>query len=173
MTATSMSLEKLFFVNEDWHSTYAIDEIEIYCGLLEHLQKKIDSLERGARNQKSALINVQSVTSSYALELAMKSLWALDNPDKQVPHTHNLVEIFNGLKAETVKALERYELSLEGLKKTPEPFSSNRYSMESGRVEGRITVYKTPFLRALTQLLRDKLVDSRATLLESPQSFES
>ncbi len=43
MTATSMSLEKLFFVNEDWHSTYAIDEIEIYCDLLEHLQKKIDS----------------------------------------------------------------------------------------------------------------------------------
>ena len=103
----------------------------------------------------------------------MKSLWALDNADKPVPHTHNLVEIFTGLKAETVKALECYDLSLEGLKKTPEPFSSNRYSMESGRVERRITVYKTPFLRALTQLLRDKLVDSRATLLESPQSFES
>ena len=173
MPASSRSLEKLLFVNEDWRSRYAIDEIEVYCDLLEHLQNKIDSLETGDKNQKSALINVQAVTSSYAFELAMKSLWALDNPDKPVPHTHDLVEIFAGLKEETVKALEGYELSLKVLKRTPEPFSSNRYSMESGRVESPKTVYKTPFLRALAQLLRDKLEDSRATLLKSPKTFES
>ena len=55
--------------------------------------------------EEDTLINVQAVISSYAVEIAMKSLWALDNPTESIPHTHDLVVILKGLKEETVKSL--------------------------------------------------------------------
>ena len=96
MTAISIPLERFFFGNEHWDSDLAIDEINIYCELLEHLQDKIDSLGTRGKDEELTLLNVQAVISSYAFEIAMKSLWALDNPDKTVPQKHNLVAIWGG-----------------------------------------------------------------------------
>ena len=65
---------------------------------LDHLQSKIDALEIRGKDEEVTLINVQAVLSSYAVEIATKSLWALDHPDGSSPHTHNLVNIFDQLE---------------------------------------------------------------------------
>ena len=169
MTNGSIPLERLLLGNEYWYSYDAVDEIEIYCELLDHLQDKIDALETRGKDEEVTLSNVQAVISSYAIEIAMKSLWALDHPDTSVPHTHNLVKIFDGLKEETVKSLEGLQLARQVLQDMPTPFTSNRYSMEgNGR---RISIYQTPFLREFAQLLKDKVEENREALLKSPRRY--
>ena len=157
MTKITMTMEKFFFGHVSWRSHRAINEIEVYCDLLDHLQDKKESLETRGKDEEVTLINVQVVISSYAIEIAMKSFWALDHPDESVLHTHDLVKIFDGLKDETKKSLEGLQLTRQVLNKMPTPFTSNRYSMEHGSRD--ITLYPPPLLRQLAQLLRDKLRD--------------
>ena len=99
---------------------------------------------------------------------AMKSFWALDHPTECVPHTHKLTRIFggfkgkkeeyDGLKEETKKSLAQYRLVSELFDCYPEPFYTNRYSMEgSGR---NIVVYPVEFLRSLNLALKEKLEES-------------
>lgn len=165
MTDGLIPIYQLFFGHKYWRSYRAIDEIVVYCDLLDHLQEKIDALETRGKDEEATLASVQVVISSYALEIAMKSFWALDHPDKIVPPTHDLVKLFDGLKEETKKALEGPELTREVLEVMPKPFVSNRYSMENGN---RDTVFHPPsLLRNLTQLLRDKLEDNRKALYKS------
>ena len=168
MATISIPMERFLFGNEHWRSYRAIDEVEVYCDLLENLQDRIDSLETQGKDEEVTLTNVQAVISSYALEIAMKSLWALDNPAECVPHKHNLVIIFNGLKDETVTSLKRLQLTRQMLDIWPTPFASNRYSMESK--SRNITIYPTQFLRPVIELLRDKLEDTRKALLKPPQA---
>ena len=164
---TSISVEKFFGGNEYWDTSTAIDEIKVYCILIDHLDDKIDLLENSDKNEKSAMINVQAVISSYAIELAMKSLCALDNPDNNVPHEHDLTKILEKLNTDTVKSLERLHLSHEELKRFPAPFVSNRYLMEYDKRDSRIVVYPPPLLRELTQMLEDKIKDAWRAILES------
>ena len=169
MTDGTIPFERFLLGNEYWHSYDAVDEIEIYCELLDHLQDKIDALETRGKDEEVTLRDVQAVISSYAIEIAMKSLWALDHPDEPGLRTHNLVKIFDGLKEETVKSLERLQLTRQELERMPAPFTSNRYSMEG--VKERITVYQTPFLREFAQLLKDKVEENREALLKSSDTF--
>ena len=169
VTNGSIPLARLLLGNEYWHSYDAVDEIEIYCELLDHLQDKIDALETRGKDEEVTLSNVQAVISSYAIEIAMKSLWALDHPDESVPHTHNLVKIFDGLKEETVKSLEGLQLARQVLQDMPTPFTSNRYSMEGNGK--RMSIYQTPFLREFAQLLKDKVEENRKALLTSPRTY--
>ena len=67
----SFPLERLLFGNDDWRSHRAINEIDVYCDLLENVQDMIDSLETRGEGEEAALTNVQAVLSSYALEIAM------------------------------------------------------------------------------------------------------
>lgn len=166
---TEITLNRFFFGHDYWSSGNAIDEIEIYCDLLDHLQDRIDTLEIRGKSEKVTLLNVQAVLSSYAVEIAMKSLWALDHPDGSIPHTHNLADIFDQLEDETKKSLEGLRLNLQTLQEMPKPFTSNRYSMEG---EGKKIVYKAPFLRDFAQLLRDKIEENREALLKSADTFE-
>ena len=168
MTNGSIPFERLLFGHDEWRSHRAIAEIEIYCELMEHLEGRIDDLATRGAAEEVTLRNVQAVISSYAIEIAMKSLWALDHPDESVPHIHNLVKIFDGLKDETVKSLEGLQLTCQVLQDMPTPFTSNRYSMEQGSRE--ITLYPPPLLGQLTQLLRDKLRESKESLFNPPQS---
>ena len=85
MPIESMPIERFLFGNEHWRSFRAIDELEVYCDLLDSLQARIESLDIRGKDEEVTLINVQAVLSSYAVEIAMKSLWALDNPAKRVP----------------------------------------------------------------------------------------
>ena len=165
MTTISISIERFMFGNEHWRSYRAIAEIEVYCDLLEALQSRIDSLETRGKDEEVTLANVQAVISSYAFEVAMKSLWALDNSAEQVPHKHDLTVIFDGLEEETVKSLKRLHLTREVLEDGPEPFVSNRYSMECRN--RNIRVFPSLTLRPVVQLLRDKLQESREALYNS------
>ena len=154
----SYSLEHFVHGHDYWRSHRAISEIEIYCVLLENVQDMIDSLETRGREEAAALRNVQAVMSSYALEVALKSFRALDHPTKHVPPTHNLPRIFRGLKEETKKSLAQYNLVSELFDRFPEPFYTNRYSMEgSGR---DIVTYPVDFLRSLNVALKEKLEES-------------
>ena len=166
MPFIEIPVERLVFGNEHWRSSHAIDEIEVYCDLLENLQDRVDSLETCGKDEEATLVHAKAVISSYAFEIAMKSLWALENSAKPVPHTHDLSAIFNELKEDTTKSLERLYMTGEVLRNCPAPFYSNRYSMEGSSRD--ITVYRTRFLRSLVQLLRDKLEESRETLLKPP-----
>lgn len=160
-----ITLNRFSYGHNYWSSGNAVDEIEVYCDLLDHLEEKRDALETRGKGEEVTLLNVQALLSSYAVEVAMKSLWALDHPDKTVPPIHDLVKLFDGLKEETKKSLEGLRLNLQMLARMPKPFTSNRYSME--RDEREITVYKAPFLRDVTQLLRDKIEENREELLQS------
>ena len=168
MPTISIPFDRFLFGNKHWRSYKAINEIEIYCDLLDILQDRIGSLETRGKDEEVTLTNVQAVIGSYAVEIAMKSLWALDNPTEPVPHTHNLVTIFDGLKEETVRSLKQLQLTREMLKNWPTPFVSNRYSMESGSRD--ISVYQTRFLRSLMQLLKDKIEETREVLFKPPQA---
>ena len=164
MTIISMSFDKFMFGNEHWRSYRAADEIEIYCDLLENLQDRIDALEIRGKDDEVTLRNVQAVISSYAFEIAMKSLWALDHSDNPVPHTHDLLTMFDELGEETTKALAVLHWTRRAVELWPKPFLSNRYSMEyDDRV---ITVYPSSTLRPLAQLLRDKTKETRGALLK-------
>ena len=168
---TSIPLERFLFGNEHWRSYRAIDEIEVHCDLLDNLEIRIVSLETSGKDEEAALTNVQAVISSYALEIAIKSFWALDYPDKCVPQIHKLTTIFDQLKEETKKSLEQCQLTRKVLAKWPRPFLTNRYSMEiSSR---NIPVYKARFLRSLIQVLGDKLEESREALHKPPQASAS
>ena len=159
---TRISLETFMFGNRYWRSYRAVNEIEVYCDLLENLQDRIDSLETRGKDEEVTLRNVQAVISSYAFEIGMKSLWALDNSDKCVPHKHDLSLFFDGLEEETVKALKHLQLTKEILEVKPEPFMSNRYSMEDRNRTIRVFSFET--LRPLALLLRDKVEESRKSL---------
>ena len=171
MPFKSIPTERLLLGNENWLSYIAVNEIEVYCDSLDCLQDKIDTLETRGKDEEIALANAQAVISSYAFEIAMKSLWALDNSPKKVPKKHDLLKLLNELKAETVEALSRLELGRDMLKKCPEPFFTNRYSMECASRE--FTVYHPRFLRSLAHFLRDKLEQTRKELLRPPEARRS
>ena len=172
MSFIEIPLARLLFGNEHWGSYSAIDEIEIYCDLLDNLQDRVDSLETRGKDEEGALINAKTVISSYAFEIAMKSFWALDNSDKPVPHKHDLLILFDALREDTVESLKQLHLTRAVLEMCPEPFDSNRYlmevdsrhSMEDG--SRHLTAYPPRFLRPLLQLLRDKLEESTEALLK-------
>ena len=67
-----------------------------------------------------------------------------------------------------MKSLEELQLTRQVLQDMPTPFTSNRYSMEHG--SRKITLYPPPLLGQLTQLLSDKLRESKESLLNPPQS---
>ena len=157
MTEINFTTHWFFSEYDPWLPHRAIDEIEVYSELLEHLQDRIDSLETRGRDEEGTLTNVYAVISSYAVEIAMQSLWALDHLGEPVLRTHDIVELFDDLNDETRKSLEGFPLPRQVLEGTREPFFSNRYSMEH---ESRsVTLYHPLLLRKLTQLLRDTLED--------------
>ncbi len=167
---TWISMDKFMFGNEHWRSYRAADGIEIYCDVLEFLQDRIESLETRGKDEEVTLVNVQAVNSSYAIEIAIKSLWALDHTDDTVPRTHDLLELFDALNEDTLKTLERLHWTRSVVERWPKPFLNNRYSMEDdGRV---ITVYRPLTLRPLAQLLRDKTEEAREALLKPLSSTD-
>lgn len=166
MSVIPIPTERFLLGNEHWRSYRAIDEIGVYCDLLDVLQDRIDSLQVRGKDEEVTLFNVQAVISRYAFEIAMKSLWALDNSPATPPRGrdgHNLLIMFDDLKKETVESLGRIQLTKEVLKDFPSPFLNNRYSMEASSED--IVVYKVGLLRSLAQLLRDKLDQTRKEMI--------
>ena len=83
MPVNAIPIERFMFGNEHWRSNRAIDEIEVYCDLLDILQERIEALQTRGKDEEVTLTNVKSVISSYAFEIGVKSLWALDNPERR------------------------------------------------------------------------------------------
>ena len=94
---------------------------------------------------------MQSMLMAYALEIAIKSLWAMDNPDKCMRHNHDLLRFYKGLQPDTVTSLQDLGLTGDLLMRFPRPFANNRYSME----------YKTP------EKYEKELVRVKAVLLKT------
>ena len=140
----------------------------MYCDLLDVLQERIEALQTRGKDEEVTLTNVKSVISSYAFEIGLKSLWALDNPADKVTATHDLLELFGKLSEGTVESLNRLHMTKEAFVNWPKPFVSNRYSMESA--DRDYTVYQTEFLRSLAQLLKDKLQETRKTVFKTGAS---
>ena len=68
--------------------------IEVYCDQA----RSPDKIDTRHAAREIALLRV---ISSYAFEIAMKSLWALD--PKKVPKKHDLLKLLNGLKPKQLK----------------------------------------------------------------------
>ncbi len=150
-----------------WRSYKAIDEIKVYCDLLDILENRRADQQNQGRKEPATLLNVEAVIGGYALEIGMKSLWALDNPKGIVRKLgHNLDTVYDELKLDTVDSLIALGLTRALLAKVPKPFESNRYSMEYGGRE--IVVYDASFLRQLAQLIEDKLDETMKTLITPP-----
>ena len=126
----SIPFDQLVFGNPHWDAPQAIDEIMVYSDLIAHLDRQRESLNTRHENEEVTLINVQSVLMAYALEIAMKSLWAMDNPVDCMCHTHDLLYFYKGLQSDTVTSLQDLGLTEDRLKGYPSPFVTNRYSME-------------------------------------------
>ena len=152
-------IKRLLFGNENWRSDKAIDEIGVYCDLLEDLEARVESLETRGKDEEVTLVNVQSVISSYAVEIAIKSFWALDNSPKCVPHIHNLAKLYDELTADTKESLKPLGFSADDAWEIPSPFVVNRYSMEHSK--RTFSVYSASLLRKLIPILRDKIEASR------------
>ena len=167
MSGISIPIERLLFGNEHWRPHRAIREMEIYCDLLDGLQERVHSLKTPGKAEEAALSNVDSVISSYAFEIGMKSLWALDNTPRCVPHTHDLLSLFDELKAETKESLRQLELTRNELVNYSTPFFSNRYSMEKGNRD--FTAYQPQFLRSLSKLVQERLEETKKTLASPPK----
>ena len=164
MPIVSIPIERLMFGHDYWRSNRAFREIEVYCDLLAILEQRIIGLKNRGGEEEATLRNVEAVNSSYALEIGMKSLWALDNPDGVVKELgHDLAKLYDGLKTDTVEALKQLGLTKQDLGTFSKPFESNRYSMEKGGKD--IAVYDAGFLWQLAQLLKDKLDQSRKELI--------
>ena len=131
MKIVSFPLERLFHGNENWLSNRAIGEVIIYCDLVETLQERIETLETRGKSEEASLGNVQAVISSYAFEIAMKSLWALDNSPECVKHTHNLLELYDELKHDTKNALSKIGLTRNDLVRSPNLFSATDIQWKS------------------------------------------
>ena len=108
MTVTIIPIERVLFGNEHWRSHRAIAEIEVYCDLIDDLQKRIEALPTRGKEEQVTLSNVQTVLSSYAFEIGVKSLWALDHPMDKVPHTHDLLGLYGGLSEDSIDLLDRF-----------------------------------------------------------------
>lgn len=164
MSRIMISTERLMNGHEDWRTYIAVEEVEAYCDLLDIVEARIDALPKRGGNEEVTLRNVEAVISSYALEIGMKSLWALDNPDGVVKELgHDLAKLYDGLKPDTRESMKGLGLSKEDLKEFPKPFETNRYSMEKDRKS--FVYYETSFLRPVAQLLRDELKQSREALM--------
>ena len=172
--SVSVPFDQLVFGNPHWDTLLAIDEIMVYSDLIDHLGRQIELLNIRHENEEVTLINVQSVLMAYALEIALKSLWAMDNPDKCMRHTHNLLYFHKGLQSDSVASLQALGLTEDSLKRFPRPFETNRYSMEFKRPEEyekeKVRV-KTSFLRQFGELLRETL-NKRRKVLGCPMAFE-
>ena len=165
MTWIPFSKERFKFGNVDWRSHRAIREIDVYCDLIEMVQGRIDSLESRGGEEEIAFKSVRAVLSSYVLEVTMKSFWALDNPTKCVPYTHDLPTIYKGFKVETTRTLAQYGIVRESFDDFPKPFLTNRYSMEGSTRE--FVSYRLEFLRSLNLALKQKLEESTGRIGDS------
>ena len=169
MTVTITPGERILFGNEHWRSHRAISEIEVYCDLIDNLQKRIEALPTRGKEEQVTLTNVQTVLSSYAFEIGVKSLWALDHPADSVPHTHDLLGLYDGLSEDSIDLLDRLRMTKEAFVHWREPFVNSRYSMESGSRD--VAVYQTEFLRAFAKLLKDKLEKTKKKVIRSASTI--
>lgn len=170
----SIPFDQLVFGNPHWDAPQAIDEIMVYSDLIAHLDRQRESLNTRHENEEVTLINVQSVLMAYALEIAMKSLWAMDNPVDCMCHTHDLLYFYKGLQSDTVTSLQDLGLTEDRLKGYPSPFVTNRYSMEyevPEQYEKPKVIVKASFLKQLGNLLRETLKKRREDLW-CPIAFE-
>lgn len=168
MSSITIPIERFVFGNEHWRSSRAIDEIRIYCDLLGVLDDRIDGLATRGENEEANLVNVQAVISSYAMEIGIKSLWALDHPTEPVPRNHDLLSRFDELDQDTIQSLDALGLKRKSLENSPVPFMAYRYSMETA--SRNIEVYRRDFLEQLAQLIDDKAEETSKRLLSGPQA---
>ena len=167
--SVSIPIERFLFGHDYWRTDQAIDEMMIYSDLTAQLACRIEALTTRGKDEEVTLRNVQAVLSAYALEIGMKSLWAMDNPDKRMRKTHNLMDIYKGLQSDSVAALHDLGLTEEVVERFPRPFKTNRYSMEHDEIE--IVVPKASFLEQLAEVLRETLEKRRADALSpKPES---
>ncbi len=144
----------LIDVNENWSTTNAIEQIEVYCEVLEHLEISDKS---SSKDDRHARFNVRAVNSSYAFEIAMKSFWALDNPEDKMIYTHKLLEILNGLRKDTLESLKQIGVTRKSIfRDLKEPFVFNRYSMEGSGIKF-CAPYTSQFLRDVNETLKKML----------------
>ena len=163
----SIPFDQLVFGNPHWDTPKAIDELTVYSYLIDHLDHQIELLNIRHENEEVTLINVQSMLMAYALEIAIKSLWAMDNPDKCMRHNHDLLGFYRGLQSDTVTSLQDLGLTEDSLKRFPRPFETNRYSMEyttPEKYEKELVRVKASFLKQLGKLLRETLKKRREDL---------
>ena len=113
----------------EWNVFIAIDEIESFADLINEWEKEISEIDR-CNQKRFGLIDTQEIISSYAFEVAIKTLVWMDNPYKGFAPIHNLPELYKELKEDTKAGLEQIGITHQELKKNPMPVTSSRYSME-------------------------------------------
>ena len=155
-------MTRILFGHDYWRSERAANEIDEYVKLLGKLDDEMDNIvSTSGRNvlsrQQEAIpkMTAYAVISGYALEVGIKSLWALEHPSEKVRRTHKLLGFYDQLTPSTKKTLRDMRLTRGELENCPNPFEANRYSMENGTKE--LMLHDPSFLKSLSLLIRSKL----------------
>ena len=157
-------MTRILFGHDYWRSERAANEIDEYVKLLGKLDDEMDNIVSTSghnvlsRQQEVAIIpkmTAYAVISGYALEIGIKSVWALEHPNEKVQRTHKLLGFYDQLTPSTKKTLRDMRLTRGELENCPNPFEANRYSMETGTKE--LTLHDPKFLKSLSLLIRSKL----------------
>ena len=167
MREGSIPWDQLVFGNPYWNTPQAIDEIVVYCDLIAHIDCRIASPDIRHENEKATMRDVQLMLMAYALEIAIKSLWAMDNPDKRMCRTHALPDLYKGLQTDTTAAIQELGLTEDRLNSFPCPFVTNRFSMEYQEQEKYLkekVIVHASFLKQLGELVRETLNKRREAL---------
>ena len=142
---------KIFY---DWNVSLAIAELEGYAILIAEWRKE-ESSPNTSDNKKRALFKTRALISGYAVEVAFKTLFVLDNPGEGFEATHNLLDLHDGLGEETKESLDKADVRREHIEVYPQPFLDNRYFMEGK--EGRpILIHQPRELTSIIHIIKER-----------------
>lgn len=113
----------------EWNVFVAINEVQAFSDLIDEWGEETGRRE-GCKQRRSGLISTQAIMSSYAFEIAIKTLVWIDNPHEGVEATHDLLKLYRELKEDTKARLEKIGVTYQSLSKDHSPFVKNRYPME-------------------------------------------
>lgn len=138
----------------EWNVPSAITELEGYVTLITEWRKEERS-PKISDGRKSALFKTRALISGYAVEVAFKTLFVIDNPDKGLEGTHKLLDLYDGLRKETKESLGKTDIHRFYIEVHPQPFFDNRYFMEGERGK-KILIHHPKELISLIQIIKER-----------------
>ena len=117
----------------EWCSLQAISELQGYCDLVSEWEKEIESTEV-CKDRKCALIDTTAIMSSYALEIAIKSLFPMDKFTCGSRVYTNLLKLYDNKDMKKIQDFKQAGITRQFLENNRAPFIEKLGSMDNMQV---------------------------------------